>query len=87
MAKWEHKQYANTGENGGPGYQVLIERSILVVELQLEKSLKQPRETLFHHGLTPPRALLYPHPVIASICISAALASCALTHLRNVFTF
>ena len=37
-------------------------------------------------AITPPWALRYPHPVLRSIQSARALASCASTHLRYVFT-
>jgi hypothetical protein len=56
------------------------------LELSFQWSLQLPRKTPIRCTITPPEALLYPHSVVLSIPSAAALAPCALTHLRYAFT-
>jgi len=69
------------------GYPVLNEHSIFVQYLDFESPLQLPREMTIQRTITPPWALLYPHPVMLSVPSAPALAYCASTHLRYAFTF
>jgi len=69
------------------GQPVLKESSINVLDLDCELSLQMPRETPIQHTITPPRVLLFPHPVVSSIPSAPAPACCVLTHWRYAFAF